>query len=66
MEKQTKEDIDVISNKFDNTFKIGKYPMVYVVSFNGPDAFAREIAVMELESLYGKSRGYLKYYARTK
>ena len=66
MEKQPEKERGFSIEKTDNISKIGKYPMVHVVSFNEPNDFAREKAVMELDLLLGESRGYWKYHVPTK
>ena len=65
MEKQPEKERGVSIEKTDNISKIGKYPMVHVVSLDEPNDFARESAVMELDLLPGKSRG-LEVHAPTK
>ena len=66
VEKQPEEERGVSIEKTDNISKIGKYPMVHVVSLNEPNDFARENAVMELDILPGEYRGYWKQHAPTK
>ena len=66
VEKQTKNDRVVSSQKTDNISKSGNYPMVHFVFHNDLNDFARKNAVMELDLLPSEFREYLKNNAPTK
>ena len=56
MEKQPKEERGFSTEKTDTISKMGKHLMVYVVSLNEPNDFARENAVMEFDLFPGESK----------